>query len=60
MTERTWIVEGKPVTLAQFKARVATASKAARERFARDWRGLSPVEAIQIVVANAHLFHAKD
>jgi hypothetical protein len=55
-TERTWILNGEPVTLAEYKAQIADAKRVARERFAREWRGLSPADAARVAVANAHLF----
>lgn len=47
MTERTWIVDGKEITLAEFRAQVEAAKAVASAKFARDWGGLTPRQACE-------------
>jgi hypothetical protein len=49
-----------PITVGELRSEIAassTSSKIPREKFAADYGGLSPREAFDVVIANAHLFH---
>jgi hypothetical protein len=49
----------QPQTVAELRAIIDAAKVQAKAKFARDWRGLSPREAMKLATDNAHLFKAR-